>query len=121
MAVALVLTALTQPALGTGYAAAVHLAARGTLAAREPMAPSFAPERGAVEDGLLDLGYEPEAAREAAGLLRPEDLIVLLENPLMMQRAGELDNLRTSYIVGGLIVAGIVALAVAGSGSVQIN
>lgn len=119
--VILALAGLAPSAFGSGYATVVHIAAQGTLAAAEPAAPSFAPERAIVEQRLVDLGYEPGAASEAADLLRPEDLIVLIEHPLMLQRAGELDHLMATYIFGGLIVAGIVVLAVAGTGSVHIN
>jgi len=117
----LALSGLATPTLGCGIATAAHGAARGALLASGPAAPPLAPDRSAIEERLVALGYAPEAAREAAGLLTPDDLSVLLENPLMMQRAGALDALTQSYIIGGLLVAGIVALAIAGSATVHVN
>ena len=116
VAAVVALLALAEPALGIGSGAAVHFATRSTLAAAATV-----PPRVTIERQLLALGYAPDAASDAAAHLTADDLAVLLDNPLMMQRAGELDNLTRSYIIGGLIVAGVVALAIAGSGSVTIN
>ena len=69
---------------------------------------------------LVDLGYAPIQASDMAGELTAEDLDVLLANPDMMQRGGD-DIVVWAFIVGVLIVAGIVVLAANGSGSVHVN
>jgi hypothetical protein len=77
--------------------------------------------RATVTAKLIDLGYGAEEAAELASQLTPADLDVLASNPGMMQRAGDISQTTTAYIIGGLIVAGIVILAVNGSGFVSIS
>ena len=47
---ALALLSLTPSAMGSGYATVVHVAARGSLAVEAPAPPSFAAERGRIEE-----------------------------------------------------------------------
>jgi hypothetical protein len=82
----------------------------------EPLA-----ERAEVARQLVSLGYDPAEADRAAGELTDEDIAVLLGNPKMMQTAGESPNLTAAFIIGGVIVAGVIILAANGSGSISIN
>ncbi len=79
--------------------------------------------RARVAAQLISLDCEVEVARELAARLTPEDLVVLLNNPEMMQRAGGLGVSATAWIIGGLIVAGLILLAASSnsSGSVSIQ
>lgn len=77
--------------------------------------------RAQIAAGLIKIGYDPEPARGMASQLTPADLQVLLANPKMMQQAGTMSTQTTAFIIGGVIVAGIVVLAVAGDATVQIN
>ncbi len=77
--------------------------------------------RQLIAGQMTQLGYEPQAARDAASRLTAADLEVLLANPEMMQAAGALSATAQAYILGILIVGGIVALGIAGSASVSIN
>jgi hypothetical protein len=77
--------------------------------------------RALVAVKLVELGFTAEEARQAAIELTDDDIAVLLENERMMQRAGDLSNLGAAYLIGTLIVVGIVILAANGSGFVNIN
>ena len=58
---------------------------------------------------LVDLGFTDD------------DIAILLDNEQMMQRAGGLSNLGAAYLIGTLIVVGIIILAANGSGFVTTN
>ncbi len=73
--------------------------------------------RESMRAQLLDLDYEPDAARDAAARLTEQDLEVLLANPGMMQRAGSAWLSIEALIFAGLIIGGIVALAIASDSS----
>jgi hypothetical protein len=72
--------------------------------------------RASVAVQLVALDYTTAQAREAVALLTPEDLAVLGANPAMLQRAADEDlaNVREAWIIGILIVGGLIALAIAG-------
>jgi hypothetical protein len=70
---------------------------------------------------LVELGFTDEEAQQAAAELTADDIAVLLENERMMQRAGDLSNVGAAYLIGTLIVVGIIILAANGSGYVTIN
>jgi hypothetical protein len=78
-------------------------------------------DRAEVARQLVSLGYEPAEADVAATELTDEDIAVLLGHPKMMQSAGETPNLTAAFIVGAVIVAGVIILAANGSGSISIN
>ncbi len=79
------------------------------------------PGRKWIAEQLIEIGYVPQAARDAASRLTAADLEVLLANPQMMQAAGALSATAQANIMGILIVGGIIALGIAGSSSVMIN
>lgn len=79
------------------------------------------PARMLVALSLVDLGFTPSEARRAALELTDDDIAVLLDNEQMMQRAGDLSNLGAAYLIGTLIVVGIIILAANGSGFVTTN
>ena len=81
----------------------------------------LAADREAIARQLIEIGRTSDAARNTASRLTAEDLEVLLANPEMMQVAGAVSQMAVAYLIGGLIVAGIVILIVAGSGSVSIG
>jgi hypothetical protein len=66
-------------------------------------------QRGAIAEILIELGEDEERARQMATELTADDLAVLLANPKMMQKAGNVEMI----IIAVLIVGGIVALALA--------
>ena len=66
-------------------------------------------QRGAIAEIMIKLGEDEDRARQMATELTAEDLAVLLANPKMMQKAGDL----AVIVVAVLIVGGIVALALA--------
>ena len=70
---------------------------------------------------LVDLGFTASEARQAALELTDDDIAILLDNEQMMQRAGGLSNLGAAYLIGTLIVVGIIILAANGSGFVTTN
>jgi len=79
------------------------------------------PARMLIALRLVDLGFTPSEARQAALELTDDDIAVLLDNERMMQRAGDLSNLGAAYLIGTLIVVGIIILAANGSGFVTTN
>jgi hypothetical protein len=79
------------------------------------------PARALIAVRLVELGFTAEEAQQAAIELTDADIAVLLENDRMMQRAGDLSNLGAAYLIGTLIVVGIVILAANGSGFVNIK
>ena len=76
-------------------------------------------QRGEITRQLIDLGRAPADADRAASLLTPEDLVVLGDNPNMMQPAGS--GLFWGIVLITALVVGIVLLAMAGSGFIMIN
>ena len=73
-------------------------------------------QRGAIAQIMIELGEGEDRARQAAMELTADDLAVLLANPKMMQKAGDL-----ALIVGALIIVGvIVALVVLADSSTVI-
>ncbi|MDY7108675.1 MAG: hypothetical protein SYC29_08555 [Planctomycetota bacterium] len=79
------------------------------------------PARAVIAVKLVELGFTDEEAQQAAAELTGADIAVLLENDRMMQRAGDLSNTGAAYLIGTLIVVGIVILAANGSGFVVTN
>lgn len=55
----------------------------------------------------------PAEASAQVGRLTAADVAVLVANPRMLQVAGGMSQSAQAYLIGGLIVAGIIALAVA--------
>ena len=78
-------------------------------------------ERQALAQRLVELGHTPEEAIALVVQLTDADLAVLSENPRMVQRAGTMSNLTEAYVIGAIIIAGIVILAVSGNGFVNVN
>lgn len=77
--------------------------------------------RSAIAAQLVKIGYAAEQAQRMSGELTPDDLAVLLANPKMMQKAGEMDAV-TKNIIIALIVAGVVVgIVIAANGSININ
>jgi hypothetical protein len=67
-------------------------------------------QRGAIEQIMITLGKDEDQARQMATELTAEDLAVLLANPKMMQKAGDLgDILIVVLIVGGIVVLALAA------------
>ena len=113
-----------------GCASGVHLAAGTAARSTPPVAmaegkargPDLVHQRAIIAVQLVALGDTPSCGKDAAGRLTAEDLAVLLANPLMMQRAGALNELQLSYVLGAVVIGGIVALIVfADSGFIIIN
>jgi hypothetical protein len=74
-------------------------------------------QRQIIAQQLESLGRAADTARNMADELTAEDLAVLLANPKMMQKAGEID-----VIVWAIIVVGVVvALVIAAEGTVIVN
>ena len=73
-------------------------------------------QRGAIEQIMIELGEDEDRAHQMATELTAEDLAVLLANPKMMRKAGDLGMI----LVAVLIVGGIVALALAADSSTVI-
>jgi hypothetical protein len=74
-------------------------------------------QRQIIAQQLESLGRAANTARNMADELTAEDLAVLLANPKMMQKAGEID-----VIVWAIIVVGVVvALVIAAEGTVIVN
>ena len=74
-------------------------------------------QRGAIEQIMIELGEDEDQAHQMATELTAEDLAVLLANPKMMRKAGDLEMI----LVAVLIVGGIVALALAADSAVIIS
>ena len=75
--------------------------------------------RGQISRELIEIGYTPDRAQDAASRLTAEDLEVLLAHPEMMQAAG---GAQVEMTIGALLIVGlIVGLAVAGSSVVIIS
>ena len=72
---------------------------------------------------LINLGETPEDALNTTLQLTQHDLDVLLANERMLQPAAGLSQTSIALIIGGLIITGIVLLAVAGesSGSIHVG
>ena len=87
----------------------------------EPAASENDPARMLMAISLVDLGFTASEARRAALELTDDDIAVLLDNERMMQRAGDMSNLGAAYLIGTLIVVGIIILAANGSGYVTTN
>ncbi len=77
--------------------------------------------RHEIAGSLVALGRSHDEAQEAASRLTPADLEVLLAYPLMMQTAGGSDRVTWSIVIGLALFGGLVALAIAGDGSLVIN
>ncbi len=69
-------------------------------------------QRWSIAGQLQNLGFEAQAAATMAGELNATDLQVLLANPKMMQRAGELDAGLEAIFWVALIVGALVLLIV---------
>jgi len=79
------------------------------------------PARMLIALQLVEVGFTADEARQAAIELTDADIAVLLDNERMMQRAGDLSNVGAAYLIGTLIVVGIIILAANGSGFVTTN
>lgn len=74
---------------------------------------TLAAEQERMSEQLIDLGYTPVQAETMAGELTEDDLQVLLGHPKMMQRAGHVNATDTAWILGTVLIVGIILLAVA--------
>ncbi len=68
-------------------------------------------QRGAIISQLVHLGYDLGAADGMASELTAEDLAVLLANPKMMQKAGDMDD-TLFVVVGVVLLVGLVVVLV---------
>ena len=78
---------------------------------------ALATAQAQIAGRLVELGRRPEDARAAAMALTADDIRVLLEHPRMLQPAAGVDNVTMTFIIGALIVAGIIVAAAASDGS----
>ena len=74
-------------------------------------------QRSAIAEIMIELGEDEDRARQMATELTAEDLAVLLANPKMMQKAGDV----VIIILAVVLVCGIVALALAADSAVIIT
>lgn len=81
----------------------------------------IASSRLLIESHLVELGRSRFEAKRLAGLLTPDDLAVLTDNPAMMQEAGAMSAQQRNMMVGLLLLGGLIALAYAGDGSIIQN
>lgn len=67
---------------------------------------------------LVEMGRSPADAAASAALLTEADLDVLVANPDMMQEAG----MSTFWVIviGVALIAGVIAIAAAGNGSISV-
>jgi hypothetical protein len=66
-------------------------------------------QRSIIAQQLESLGRPTDVAQQMAGELTADDLEVLLANPKMMQRAGEIDVIIWALLVAGVVVALVIA------------
>ena len=89
-----------------------------TIVPLASVSPAFIEQqRAAITSQLVGLGYDLGAADGMASELTAEDLAVLLANPKMMQKAGDV----VIIILAVVLVCGIVALALAADSAVIIT
>jgi hypothetical protein len=74
-------------------------------------------QRGAIAQIMIELGEDEDRARQVATELSADDLAVLMANPKMMQKAGDL----ALIVIVVVIVGGIVALALAADSAVIVS
>jgi hypothetical protein len=122
------LALLAQPAVGMACAMPDDVPGQSVVpenGSARPQAAAAAgendPARMLIALKLVDLGFTASEAREAALELTDDDIAILLDNEQMMQRAGDLSTLGAAYLIGTLIVVGIIILAANGSGFVTTN
>jgi hypothetical protein len=66
-------------------------------------------QRSAIAEIMIELGENEDRARQMATELTGEDLAVLLANPKMMQKAGNLTLIVMALVVVGVVVALVLA------------
>jgi hypothetical protein len=123
-----VVMACAKPLPGAGAQPGQSIAAEGERATPQAAADAdhkpaeeIDPMRALIALKLVELGFTGAEAQQAAVELTDDDIAVLRENERMMQRAGDLSNVGAAYLIGTLIVVGIVILAANGSGFVVTN
>ena len=67
-------------------------------------------QRTAIAQIMVELGEDDDRARQMATELTADDLAVLLANPKMMQKAGDLEVILVALAIAGVIIA-LVLLA----------
>ena len=77
-------------------------------------------QRGAIVSQLVHLGYDLGAADGMASELTAEDLAVLLANPKMMQKAGDMEDTLFVVVCAVLLVGLVVVLVLAADESTVI-
>lgn len=82
-------------------------------------ATAIAAQRESIAHILIALGEADDAAHQMANELTAEDLAVLLANPKMMQRAGDLGVIIAAVVIVGVVVA-LLILADSSSASVSV-
>jgi len=138
LAIAAACLAATHPVLATpGIGAGLHRACMiesarraaapvAPVAQTAPIASSGADPRADqtrtwIVERLVAIGRSETQALAVADGLNIDDLAVLLANPEMMQPAAGMSHQTQAYIIGAILIGGIVALAIAGEGSVTVN
>jgi len=112
--------AMPLPVPGAGAEQSV-VPENGSAKPQAAAAGEIEPARLLIALRLVDLGFTASEARQATLELTDDDIAILLDNEQMMQRAGDLSNLGAAYLIGTLIVVGIIILAANGSGFVTTN
>lgn len=72
-------------------------------------AASLETQRSAIAQIMIELGEDEDRAQQMASELTADDLAVLLANPKMMQKAGDIVLIICAVIVVGVIVALVIA------------
>ncbi|HVP72525.1 MAG TPA: hypothetical protein VMS30_02220 [Phycisphaerales bacterium] len=84
-----------------------------TIVPLASVSPAFIEQqRAAITSQLVGLGYDLGAADGMASELTAEDLAVLLANPKMMQKAGEMDDSLFVLVCVVVVIGAVVALAI---------
>lgn len=68
--------------------------------------------RECVRNQLIAIGTEPDDASAMVAELTPDDLVLFASHPNMIQRGGAKAT-DTAWILGTIVVVGVIALAVA--------
>ena len=74
-----------------------------------------------VASTLVQLDYAPARAKSMAARLTDDDLAIFAAHPEMLQVAGNRSISQEAFVIGALIVAGIVILAANGSATVMVR
>lgn len=112
LAMVLAATATAQPARAATPPAATEAPVGSTVIVIDV-------DRVWVVERLIRLGQPPADAWVQAMHLTDADVAVLAANPRMVQRGGAM--LSDSLVLGLLLIAGLIALAYWGDGSISIN